>query len=327
MFEGCGDFDVYAEINGPRRMYNQGKSHGVLLDNGKLDMHPFGPRILLPQHHYLDKIHEHYPNATFILNLRPVLDWVISVVKWPTTLKFELGHEFFAQQTERPWASHFSPVQKTISRYQVRSRLPYFLKWLYTYHNEFVRAFVAQYPSHALIEVDISRADAGEILAEAFGLDASCWGHVNKNKNKPRTRFNRDGKPMSLRSRGVSLMGLKQRNQNRTGVSSKTLLREQHEAIRESRLRERQQGDEFGEIYMADPRIMYPQSSHHRSGVQTSFHGGLHPPGRAAAQIEKLRTMKEKNFPSGGNMKDQLSRTISGAGKTKPWDLDKAPHA
>jgi hypothetical protein len=42
--------------------------------------------------------------------------------------------------------------------------------------------------SYTLIEVDISNNntdtnETGRILADAFGLDASCWWHVNNNNN------------------------------------------------------------------------------------------------------------------------------------------------
>jgi hypothetical protein len=104
IFDECGDYEVYTEINGPRMLHNQN-----VLDDGTLESRQQTnekPRILLPQHHYLDQIHEQYPNATFILNLRPVDEWVESVLKWDT-LKLELPNEFFAQQLEHNFSSTF----------------------------------------------------------------------------------------------------------------------------------------------------------------------------------------------------------------------------
>ena len=62
------------------------------MDDGTLENRDT-PRMLLPQHHYMDKIHEQFPNATFILNLRPVDAWVNSVLNWPTSLKREIPGE------------------------------------------------------------------------------------------------------------------------------------------------------------------------------------------------------------------------------------------
>ena len=56
ILEGCGDYQVYAQMDGE-----------------------VGNRIFLPQHFLLGALHEYAPNATLILNLRPAADWVHSV--------------------------------------------------------------------------------------------------------------------------------------------------------------------------------------------------------------------------------------------------------
>ena len=188
LFEGCGEYDVYAEINGPRIKHDQGKEEATLLDDGRLVSERFKPRILLPQHHYLDKIHEQFPNATFILNLRPVDSWVISVLNWPSGLKVELGHEFYAQQVERNFPA-FGNDWSAPRPPRTLTELIGFLRFLYQYHSQHVRDFVQQHPSHALVEIDITKNDTGKILAEAFGgLDANCWGHHNKFKGSRQHR-------------------------------------------------------------------------------------------------------------------------------------------
>jgi hypothetical protein len=55
-----------------------------------------------------------------------------------------------------------------------------FLANIYREHTNYVREFVEQHPSHAYVEVNIEDPNAGVILADAFGLDRSCWGHHNK---------------------------------------------------------------------------------------------------------------------------------------------------
>mmetsp|Transcript_39753 Transcript_39753/g.96009 ORF Transcript_39753/g.96009 Transcript_39753/m.96009 type:complete len:255 (-) Transcript_39753:95-859(-) len=59
ILEGCGDYDVYAQMDGEA-----------------------GNSIYLPQHFALDSIHEYSPNATWILNLRNAAEWVSSVTNW-----------------------------------------------------------------------------------------------------------------------------------------------------------------------------------------------------------------------------------------------------
>jgi len=61
MLEGCGDYQVYAQIDGerPRGPGNR----GALLENGQSDL-TFTMRHFLPQHFHLDKLHDDFPNAT-----------------------------------------------------------------------------------------------------------------------------------------------------------------------------------------------------------------------------------------------------------------------
>jgi hypothetical protein len=192
ILDGCGDFEVYSEINGPRRLKgfeNPEYNDRNLLDDGTLESMQQSmrhPRILLPQHHYLDRIHEQYPNATFLLNLRPVEQWVESVMKWPTGLKLELPTEFFAQHRQHNGSS--SQYDERIHPPRGSSELPDMLRHIFDFHSQHVREFVKQHPSHTLIEVDITDDSAGTILADAFGLNETCWGHFNKNNDKDKQK-------------------------------------------------------------------------------------------------------------------------------------------
>jgi hypothetical protein len=166
----CGNFDVFAEMNGPRKaMINETGHTGILLDNGTYDFEGPGSRIMLPQHHYLQDIHDEYPSATFILNLRPVEEWMASVLRWGNDLANQLVNEYYVQSggvTKRPTNT---------------AEMVEFLSEIYTNHNTLVREFVQEHPSHALVEVDISDAGAGDLLADSFGLNATCWKQVNRN--------------------------------------------------------------------------------------------------------------------------------------------------
>ena len=46
-----------------------------------------------------------------------------------------------------------------------------------------VRHFVEEHPSHTLIEVQLEDEETPSIMADYFGIRASCWGHENVNSN------------------------------------------------------------------------------------------------------------------------------------------------
>lgn len=164
MLQGCGDFEVYAEINGPRSVGTDG---GFLLEDGTYDMESPGPRIFLPQHFNLQQLHEEYPNATWILNLRDSKKWSNSVMKW-SDLKDQFANEYFMQHQ-----IYTIPKNDT--------EMSAFLRNIYDEHSELIRNFVRKHPSHRLIQVNIEDNDnAGKILAEAFGLQKQHWPHKNR---------------------------------------------------------------------------------------------------------------------------------------------------
>ena len=47
-----------------------------------------------------------------------------------------------------------------------------------------IRDFVEKHPSHAFIELRLEDPNAGAILSNVFGVNASCWGNKNQNNNK-----------------------------------------------------------------------------------------------------------------------------------------------
>jgi len=264
ILEGCGDYDFYTELNGPRMFVDT--NFRTLHDDGRLANRRQSlehPRMILPQHHYLPQIHEQYPNATFILNTRPVPEWVESVLKWgggrkSSTLTEELIHEFWFQDRFRNFTTFVGPHKEWLfQRYTNRSTATktrvqhshrqhnyprpreassrndttteqgdrehgskdhgednyekeddtiriqkedaYFynttLTYIMEYHSQYVRNFVKEHPSHTLIEIDITRKDTGRILANAFGLNETCWGHKNANKRKAKKQRGNGGRP------------------------------------------------------------------------------------------------------------------------------------
>ena len=171
ILQGCGNFDLYSEINGPRREIRPRFSdrYGYLLDNGTFDYTGPGKRIFFPQHFHVQALHEQFPNSTWILNTRPVQDWVRSVIKWGDNLGWQFANEYYMQRVIDTLPSN-------------HDELITFLETMYLEHHAMIRDFVQRHPSHNLVEINITDDSAGTILAQAFGLDAQAWSQINQNR-------------------------------------------------------------------------------------------------------------------------------------------------
>lgn len=181
IFHNCGNFDVYAEINGPRPIvWNKSEGiRGLLLDDGELDLEDsfdprekFGKRMFFPQYFNLDDIHKHYPNATFILNTRPFDSWIHSVQSWADgETDWQFVNEFY----------HRGELDSLPEDKNNDTEMALIMRDIYDRHHARVRQFVQDNPSHAMVEVPILDPNAGKILGDAFGLDPKRWGQVNVN--------------------------------------------------------------------------------------------------------------------------------------------------
>eukprot|EP00588_Corethron_pennatum_P007045 CAMPEP_0194291950 /NCGR_PEP_ID=MMETSP0169-20130528/44547_1 /TAXON_ID=218684 /ORGANISM="Corethron pennatum, Strain L29A3" /LENGTH=569 /DNA_ID=CAMNT_0039039981 /DNA_START=154 /DNA_END=1860 /DNA_ORIENTATION=- len=131
IFKNCGNFDVWAEINVSKK---------------------FDPikTIFLPQVEHLNLIHRDYPNATLFLTHRDPDDWIKSVMNW-----HEL-HTYFIN-------SNITSLPAGVGKSKEE------LRAFFVGHNERIRQFARNYPSHALVEVDIGDKNIGKLLEHAFG--------------------------------------------------------------------------------------------------------------------------------------------------------------
>ena len=133
---GCGDFDVFAQLDGP---WQEGK-------------------CFLPQIFSLNKLHEAYPDATLLLPTRPAAKWVKShAMQRGSEMRQLLG------ACNLPTCGPACVDSDNL------------FAAFYTEHALAIRTFAKKY-GHTLIEVDVEAEDAGEQLANATGLGSSCWG-------------------------------------------------------------------------------------------------------------------------------------------------------
>lgn len=143
----CGDFQVWSQIDfsGP------------------------SGQCFWPQIRMLNEFHAESPNATFLLTFRNIDKWISSLTNWrgknnnmPFSLRERLtnctlGYDFTAGVgTEDDDFSEF-----------------------FCDHVKRVRQFVADHPSHALVEIDIEDPLVGKKLEAWFDVKADYWGHQN----------------------------------------------------------------------------------------------------------------------------------------------------
>ena len=164
MLEGCGLYQAYCQIDGERPTRRGKEGRGTLMNDGSVDTNSL-MRLFLPQHHNLHQLSQENPTATFVLPLRTPREWARSVMKW-----FQMkGHVI----------NEYMYYNKTMVNPKRTGQVQPFLERIYVEHTHFVRDFVKHHPQHALVEVNISDPRAGTQMADAFGLNATCWGHQN----------------------------------------------------------------------------------------------------------------------------------------------------
>ena len=145
---GCGDYHVWAQ----------------------LDWAPIGLPIkkkkqcFFPQLSALKELHEQYPEATFVLPTRPPRHWIASVDNWQHA-------DYRMREVLAACNLPGLPTGRKPSDTELAS--------FYVQHSRTVRTFVANHPSHTLIEFDLEEPGVAQKLALASGVPATCWGKSN----------------------------------------------------------------------------------------------------------------------------------------------------
>jgi len=141
-FDQMDMFTLYAELDG------QEKNGG----------------ITVPQWQFVKEIHEHFPEATWILNVRDPHDWLKSIDRWQDL-------------RQRLIDNHFPPDLPRGKGGDDQDMISFYLE-----QAQRIRRFVNKHPSHTLVEVPIDKPEAGKIMEDAFGISAeACWRKRNVN--------------------------------------------------------------------------------------------------------------------------------------------------
>lgn len=136
-----------------------------------------------PQLDALEQIHEEQPNATFILTFRNMTQWVNSLERWGTQKKGGI-----ALATRLIEHCHLTDglVDETLEhRSDTASSLLQAMPNFFCQHISRVRKFVAQHPTHSLVELNIEDPNAGDYLARVFGGSSDHWQKYNHLPESP----------------------------------------------------------------------------------------------------------------------------------------------
>jgi hypothetical protein len=140
IFDSIDMFDIYTEIDAQE-------------NNGG---------ITIPQWSFIQEIHDNFPSATWILNLRNPENWLNSIDQWEDLRKRLIDFPFL-------------PILPTGKGKDDEDMIQFYL------HQAMrIRNFVKRHPSHTLVEVEIDSPDAGQIMEAAFGISSEkCWKRRN----------------------------------------------------------------------------------------------------------------------------------------------------
>jgi len=134
-----------------------------------------------PQISFLDEIHKEYPNATFVMNFRPINDWIRSVQAHG---RVPMHVRFLKCSKNIPGLISSSPVKGGVGHND--------LKMFWCRHVQHIRNFVKKYPTHNLIEIDLYAKETPGLMGKLFNSSEECWGHANSRLKPPAIEKHKD---------------------------------------------------------------------------------------------------------------------------------------
>lgn len=163
------DFDVLTQMDVISPFGHEEHAH----------VNKYRDECFFPQISLLEQIHSESPFATFIMNFRPINDWISSVSRWDNMM-VRLQH------------CNIPGLPKGVPK-DIKNHTDVFLSLanFWCTHVWHVRLFERKHSSLTLLELDLyDRNSSVTILQKEFPCSQShrkCWGHENANKREKKT--------------------------------------------------------------------------------------------------------------------------------------------
>jgi hypothetical protein len=156
-----------------------------------MSTHKKRDECFFPQLSLLEEIHQESPQATFIINFRPIYDWIKSVEGWHgmllrfsnchlPNLPFDVPSRLLVNQKKRGNSTAKVVVDQIMIQF-------------FCSHVIHLRNFVNQYPSHTLIELDLYDTNKTQyVLNTIFQTQQQpkvCWNQANKSNGTRKKEY------------------------------------------------------------------------------------------------------------------------------------------
>ena len=136
-----------------------------------------------PQLSLLEEIHQESSQATFIINFRPIHDWIKSVEEWSALLlRFSICH---LPNLPFDVPSRLLVNQKKNGNRTAKVVVDQMMIQFFCSHVIHLRNFVNQHPSHTLIELDLYDSNKTQYVLDMIFQNQQqqpkvCWKQANK---------------------------------------------------------------------------------------------------------------------------------------------------
>jgi hypothetical protein len=136
-----------------------------------------------PQLSLLEEIHQESSQATFIINFRPIHDWIESVEEWSALLlRFSICH---LPNLPFDVPSRLLVNQKKNGNRTAKVVVDQMMIQFFCSHVIHLRNFVNQHPSHTLIELDLYDSNKTQYVLDMIFQNQQqqpkvCWKQANK---------------------------------------------------------------------------------------------------------------------------------------------------
>jgi len=183
-----------------------------------------------PQLSLLEEIHTEVPDATFVINFRPIKDWLRSMIGWYSSMERIQSCHLPNLPSGQPYGNFSNIKKEDITSYlegndsdndnnnSTTELLRHTMTRFFCSHIIHLRNFVETHPTHALIELDLYDTNTtSRVMNLLFQPSTTitinnatkdnktnCWRHINKsNKTDIEKTGKQQKRPKKDNRRGI----------------------------------------------------------------------------------------------------------------------------